>query len=227
MLMLNIFSILTTSWMILCLSQDLTTNNELLNIVKQAAGVYSLPTIGHKHHKLDKTVIITTFNQGFVTFLLNFNCFMRRLRMKYVAISLDVPLSVPNDILTYHLKVAQISAREPAVDSNASEFRSRSFNIITARKLLATIEVMQLGYDVLFCDLDVVILRDFWDLMIYRNMLYVHTLNQPCGGDRKEILKDYFINRRVEGNTGFYFVRSTPVTIGFWNEVYTAMQRYT
>jgi hypothetical protein len=62
----------------------------------------------------------------------------------------------------------------------AQEFRSKQFNIITARKKQAVLSIMKLGYDVLFSDTDVALVRDPLPYLFWQNVDYVHSLNAFC-----------------------------------------------
>jgi len=60
------------------------------------------------------------------------------------------------------------------------EFRSKQFNLITAKKKEIVHDILKLGYDVLFSDTDVAMIRDPLPYMIRINVDYSHTLNYMC-----------------------------------------------
>lgn len=66
------------------------------------------------------------------------------------------------------------------VTGASTEFRSKQFNLITARKKEAVHDILMLGYDVLFSDTDVAVIRDPLPYMLRTNVDYVHSLNYMC-----------------------------------------------
>eukprot|EP00981_Chlorochromonas_danica_P008689 scaffold2270_cov242-Ochromonas_danica.AAC.3 len=99
------------------------------------------------------------------------------------------------------------------ITNQPTEFRSKQFNLITARKKEAVHNILQLGYNVLFSDTDVAILQDPIPYLLWKNVDYVHSVNDWC-------------RIKVEGNTGFYFVRSTNETIKLWADAFKAAPKY-
>ena len=67
-----------------------------------------------------------------------------------------------------------------SVTSDSVTFRSKQFNLITARKKEAVHDILVLGYDVLFSDTDVAMLRDPLPYLLWKNVDYVHSLNAVC-----------------------------------------------
>ena len=64
----------------------------MLAALDSAAGVYiQVPVNANEHlvKQLNRTVLITAINSGYLEHLLNFDCFMKRLGLKYVVFSLD------------------------------------------------------------------------------------------------------------------------------------------
>ena len=74
-----------------------------------------------------------------------------------------------------------------------------------------------LGYDVIFSDLDIAILRDPINYMFLPGIDYMHSDNYGCN----ESFWSYN-DTDSEGNTGFYSVRSTKETILTWEYSYKA-----
>ena len=154
------------------------TYQDLIPLLEKVSGVYTEVPLTSKHLSLEKTVIVTACNYGFLNHLYNFDCFMKRLGMKYLVIALDKKayqyLSNNTSIVTYFLP------SENDVTSAPQEFRSRQFNIITTKKKEAVLTIMKLGYNVLFSDTDVAIIRDPFPYLIWNNVDYVHSLNAFC-----------------------------------------------
>ena len=94
----------------------------------------------------------------------------------------------------------------------AGHLRSDDYNLIVNRKLEASLAVMILGYDIIFVDVDIAILRDPIPYLLFEGVEYVHSVNEfcPLSGDG---VFDPFL---MEGNTGFYYARSTPNNIKIW-----------
>lgn len=126
-------------------------------------------------------VIATAVNHGFLHHLYNFDCYMRRLNLPYVVFSLDSLAAASleqkaNVINSFHLQIPG----EKDASVNASEFRSLDFNIITARKIYAVHQLLLRGLDVLFLDVDVTLLREPFEYLLWKNVHYVHSLNYNC-----------------------------------------------
>lgn len=154
------------------------TYADLLPLLEKVSGIYSQVPSTSKHLSLEKTVIVTACNHGFLNHLFNFDCYMQRLKMKYLVIAMDKKayeyLSANTSIVTYYMH------SDNEITTAPQEFRSKQFNIITTRKKEAVLAIMKLGYNVLFSDTDVAILRDPLPYMIWNNVDYVHSINAFC-----------------------------------------------
>eukprot|EP01032_Pedospumella_encystans_P035608 gene35608-40279_t len=108
------------------------------------------------------------------------------------------------------------------VTGSATDFRTKQFNLITAKKKEAVHDILQLGYDVLFSDTDVAMIRDPLPYMNRINVDYAHSLNYMCTvGETWDFHKS-----KIEGNTGFYFVRSNNNTVKLWADAFAAAPKY-
>ncbi len=204
-----------------------TTSLEKLNrTLRLASGVYHDTTnIDRKIlDKINNTVIVTSCNYGFINHLLNFKCFMDRLNMKFIVMAMDrathVYLTQNTSILSYYMDNGQIKE----VVGTSQEFRSKQFNLITAKKKEAVHYILELGYDVLFSDTDVAILRDPFPYILWNNVDYVHSLNLWCSSSTAVI---DMVRSKVEGNTGFYFVKSNKKTLKLWQDAFDAALKQT
>lgn len=152
-------------------------SDALLQKLKTSAGVYN----DHLYNPLlKKTVLITGCNHGYVQFLANFECFMNRLNLKVLVMAMDAKThahieSNQNSSLKSFLWVGRDDVAE-----RAASFRSPQFNIITHSKTTYTRTILSLGYDVLFIDLDIIVLRDPVPYLLWRNVDYVFTHNMRC-----------------------------------------------
>ena len=129
---------------------------------------------------MQKTVIITACNFGYVNHLQNFKCFMDRLSFSFIVLALDsrtakfVRENMPS------VSVYELIGRKK-VSESSSVFRTPQFNLIGEMKIEGVLRVLRLGYNVLFADIDIAILRDPFPHMIFDNIDYSHTVNQICG----------------------------------------------
>lgn len=63
---------------------------------------------------------------------------------------------------------------------------------------------LQLGYDVVFTDVDIALLHDPIDHLFLPGIDYVHSTNKGCNARWK-------FNETMEGNTGMYAVRQISI----------------
>jgi hypothetical protein len=150
---------------------------ELESTLKRATGVYQDPLY---NPNMNKTVIITASNYGYVNFLYNFKCFTDRLKLKVLVLSMDSKIHVHiehkmnSTFSSYYCHGNQTIREDPAI------FRSTQFNLITLRKTEAIIAVMTLGYDIIFIDSDIALIRDPVPYLIWRNVDYAFSHNAIC-----------------------------------------------
>ena len=191
-------------------------NNSLPIVLKKAAGYYRDPArtalLG-----LEKTVLVTGGNFGYLNHIHNFNCFVERLGLKYMVISMELHTHYylqRHGFLSFYLNPSSAGANDSsnAIKEQDTQFRETQFNLITNRKKKAVYDIMLLGYDVVFSDSDVVFRKDPLQYMIFRNVDYVHSLNMLCPTGYNW---DFYTSK-AEGNTGLYFVRSTNATRYLW-----------
>lgn len=67
---------------------DDNNTNSLQTTLFQAAGVY-VDTNKSTYFSLQRTIIVTVVNYGFLNLLHNFDCFLSRLGLKYLSLSFD------------------------------------------------------------------------------------------------------------------------------------------
>lgn len=149
------------------------------SILSRVAGVYRFkPGDNARYMKaLQTTVVATGCNRGYLNHLMNFKCFADRLGMKFVVFSLD---QKTHDFIRQNTTMESIHVQNTGVTESSAGFRSKQFNLISARKMEAVHDVLNLGYDVLFSDTDVAILRDPFPYLLWENVDYVHSLNVFC-----------------------------------------------
>lgn len=188
------------------------TESDLPALLSQVEGIFS----GNK--AIPKTVMVTACNFGFINHLHNFKCFADRLGMKFIVFALDAEAHAYIKANTSMVSYQMTSGVVGNVTGESSDFRSKQFNLITAKKKEAVHNILKLGYDVLFTDTDVALLRNPMPYLLWDNIDYVHSLNAVC--TQREFWK--FKTSKEEGNTGFYFVRSNNQTIKLWELAYEA-----
>lgn len=164
-------------------SAEMSENLKLLKLqLDKAAGVFLPGDKRIQKYGLEKTVFVTAANYGFLNHLLNFFCYVKRLQMKILVVSLDKKLDDylnshnSSQIISFHMK----AEHGGEVHEESAQFRSQQFNLMTERKKEVVFDVLKLGYDVLFSDTDVVMLEDPFPYLMWKNMDYVHSLNEPC-----------------------------------------------
>ena len=154
--------------------------DKLRGLLQQAAGVYTDP---QRQVGLERIVVVTGCNHGFLNHLLNFRCFADRLGLKFLVVAMDeqanTNLTKHTKMLTYYMPTGADNT-SASVTSDSVTFRSKQFNLITARKKEAVHDILVLGYDVLFSDTDVAMLRDPLPYLLWKNVDYVHSLNAVC-----------------------------------------------
>lgn len=208
-------------YLTVCNSLSANSKVELLKQLEKVAGVYKNESRSNGL-KLEKTVLITGCNHGFINHLLNFKCFADRLGFKFLVIAMDERAHQYITANTTMDSYLMTGGAVGEVTGHSTEFRSRQFNLITARKKEAVHDILKLGYDVVFSDTDVAMVRDPLPYMLRTNVDYVHSLNYMCTvGETWDFHKS-----KIEGNTGFYFVRSNNNTIKLWADAFAAAPKF-
>jgi hypothetical protein len=149
----------------------------LLDKLQQVAGIYKDES---KRKGLEKTVMLTSCNHAYLNHLHNYKCFADRLGMQFLVMSMD---PIIHDYVTQNTTMVSYLLREGTVGNisiDLGEFRSRQFNQITAKKVEAVYFVLEFGYDVLFADVDIALVRDPIPHVIYPGVDYIHSTNSFC-----------------------------------------------
>lgn len=154
----------------------------LLEVLRNAAGIYSSTSGNIKNYDLSKTVLVTACNFGYVNFLHNLKCYTDRLSMKLLVFSMDaathkyISESMPNkeNIFSYFW------AEGEQVEEKTSDFASHQFHVITTRKIEVVLQVLEKGYDAIFIDSDIALLRDPLEYLLWNGVDYVHSVNWIC-----------------------------------------------
>jgi hypothetical protein len=138
--------------------------------------------------------------------------------MKFVTFAFDrKTFKYLNNVPGVHAVYFNLHASEGNI-----EFRKGDFSKISVGKFRAVYSAMKLGYNVIFSDPDVVILKD--PIPIFQgapDMDYMHSLNVRCA----KTTQWGFYDSIHEGNTGFYFIRSKPSTIELYRQFFEGVPR--
>lgn len=195
------------------------------------------------------TVLMTSTNYGYLNHVHNFKCYLDRLGLRALLVSTDeraheaaqrtfggtlVSVSLANTTLlgstpsrrvkgddaqrTHQIRSSPQSSL--VAEEGPVEYHTHAFHVVTVRKIEAVIQVLQRGFDVLFVDADVALLRDPWKHLPPTVADYVFSSNKVCPAGSGGPFD--FANPQDEGNTGFFFVRATPGTIALLNATVAA-----
>lgn len=184
----------------------------LSDVLHQSAGLYVSPELNpfrnDMYHNISNTVLVTAFNFGYVNFIRNLKCYLDRLNMKALVIAMDEMADAYADehLTNFH---SYFLTGKQTVEATPTEFRTKQFHVITNRKIEGVLNILKLGYDVIFIDPDIALLRDPTPYLFWKGVDYVHSVNKICPGSDSW---DFYATEE-EGNTGFYFIRSNKRTI--------------
>jgi hypothetical protein len=161
------------------ISQPLRLNRPTLlaSTLKRATGVYQNPL---HNPNMNKTVIITASNYGYLDFLHNFKCFTDRLKLKVLVLSMDSKIHVHVEHKMNSTFSSFYCHGNQTITEDLATFRSTQFNLITHTKTKAIIAIMTLGYDVIFIDSDIALIRDPVSYLVWRNVDYAFSHNKIC-----------------------------------------------
>ena len=201
----------------------------LKEIIKKTAGLYIDKRFHNKNETfmririsdIERTVLITGCNAAYLNHLRNFKCFIDRIGFKATVIAMDKSthdfiesqkytnmFSYLIDDDTSTIPSSNNRTRHTSkgvIREQAADFRSPQFNLISNKKIEGVYNIIKEGYHAIFIDPDVVMLRDPAPYLFWDNVDYVHSLNWICPHSNKWD----FYQTEEEGNTGFYFIRST------------------
>lgn len=193
--MLGFILFATISWLVSSLPLSLQSNrlNEtmemfltnannpaLFKLVEEASGVYREPdllTYREKALNSEKTIVITATNHGFLNHLYNFDCFMQRIHFKYLVLAIDekayLTLKTHDHIPVFYDPIVQ-GAEENLL------YQSKHYLWVTKLKFAFVLITMQMGYNVLFIDTDVAVVRNPLPYLLWKNVDYVFASDSVC-----------------------------------------------
>ena len=225
-------SILLILLFLTCISTKAATSigetGELQNTASKAAGVFRSSVARSARPELKNVIIVTAANIAYFHHVQNFRCWMKRLGFHALMFSLDP------DMHASALDMASKDSKteEPLIHSylwsknirTVAEWRTPAFHTITTAKLEVVLFLLRLHYNVLFVDIDVALIRDPFPYLMWKNVDMAYSVNKLCPhSDTFDIFKEL---RGDEGNTGFYFIRSTNSTIRLYEVAISEARHY-
>eukprot|EP01006_Ploeotia_vitrea_P026657 TRINITY_DN59625_c0_g2_i1.p1 TRINITY_DN59625_c0_g2~~TRINITY_DN59625_c0_g2_i1.p1 ORF type:complete len:437 (-),score=26.82 TRINITY_DN59625_c0_g2_i1:123-1433(-) len=164
----------------------------------------------------EKPLIVGMANGAFVDMALNFLCSLKRFEYDNVVIFSDEEAAT--SFAKHGYETAIIDAH-----SDIGVFSGRRFAGLTRKKVHAVAHVLKKGFDILFFDTDIVVLRDIYGPLLSASKTggpildgdtEVGHVEYPPKGEHTESGWDYAINYYVNHtNTAFYFMKANPRTI--------------
>jgi hypothetical protein len=171
--------------------------SEFASIIANAAGLDQSSQLEMNQKVMNSTVLILSANMGYADMTFNFLCRLAKISktFKYVVIAQDTSFY---DFLQSH-KIPSISGSliHPISTQNAEDFGTTGFKAISIAKMIAVRVVLELGYNVLFSDVDIAWKKNPVPFI----PVDVDLAIQSNSGTNVFPLS-------AEPNTGFYFLRS-------------------
>ena len=167
---------------VICLTEPfIDENDELRSLLEQVRGIvpssYSSSLI---RAKLTNAVFIIMVNHGYVDQARNLDCFMKRLNFKFLAIALDKSaydeMKAGTDIPVY------LSRIRSSFTSVQTIYGTPEYANIVKYKTKMVQTILHMGYDVIFSDTDIAIMRDPFPYLLWNHVDYVHSQNSICDG---------------------------------------------
>jgi hypothetical protein len=164
-----------------CAASDDEGIARLAKTLEQAAGVYMVPPAESANkEELQKIVLVSAGNFPYMRFLDNFVCYMNRLQFKLLVLAMDDKMhahasQAGQNIFSYHWNSSGVEST-----TKAALFNTPQFHTITTKKEEGVLQILKLGYSVIFIDMDIALFQDPLPYFLWKNVDYVHSLNQIC-----------------------------------------------
>ena len=164
----------------------------------KAVGLDQSSPLGMSDELAKSTVLILSANMGYADMTLNFLCRLREISktFKYIVFAQDP--SFYKFLQWYNIPSVSGSVIHRVSTENDQTFRSTEFNQISIAKMIATRIVLELGYNVLFSDVDIAWKKNPMPFLAADVDL---TIQSNSG-------TNIFSTIIGEPNTGFYFIKS-------------------
>jgi hypothetical protein len=147
-----------------------------VTILKQAAGAYKsmTPSLTGPNN-FSSTVIVTLCDQEYIAHLNNFQCFLDRIGLKFLVIYVDgeqhTPLSNQSyvqNMFVYHYQSAGSGSGTRPIHAT----KNFQFQVIKS--------VIGRGYDVIFADVDTILVRDPVPIVSFRGIDVAYAVTAKC-----------------------------------------------
>ena len=179
-----------------------------------AEGIPSLATLLQNIPK-GEHVLLTGVTFGYLDMLMNWICILRQLNMDKNFLIAAFDKEAFEYLYLQGLPVFYPSGnshkKSPVNTNTAFEYGQQSFKDTTKLKIASVKIILELGYDVLWSDSDIIFFKDFRKLLFKTQHDIIMQSNNPIPK-----YKGYY-NQRI--NSGFYFIRSSEKTIQLVKEV--------
>jgi hypothetical protein len=179
-----------------------------------ADGIPSLETLLHNIPR-NEHVLMTGITFGYMEMLMNWICILRQLNMDHNFLIAAFDQKSFEYLYLQGLPVFFPSGNShnniPMGSDSAHEYGQQSFKDTTKLKIASVKVILELGYDVLWSDSDIIFFKDFRNMFRMTQHDIIMQSNNPIPK-----YKGYF-NQRI--NSGFYFIRSKASTIRLVKEI--------
>lgn len=176
------------------------------------------------------SVMIVSCNFAVMDILMNWACHANRLGLKFLLIAMDKQLADVANEAYFKSQIPYVYQGDPLtwkngakkIDANVhNAFRNGQFNTVSLYKLASVRDAISMKYNVLFSDIDIVLLHDpipalfppsvisdFGVVQPLPDFSYQQNIGGWWGDDWKKHKKD-------EGNTGMYFMQHSKQVLAF------------
>ncbi|KAI9140768.1 nucleotide-diphospho-sugar transferase-domain-containing protein [Paraphysoderma sedebokerense] len=191
-------------------STQSTSRPDIRSIVAKALGVYESDTVNSSDRTYTNDILVVSANYAYRSFLHNWICHVRKSNYKFLVIAQDDQLAdyledynskEPMDGQILYLSGKLFGATSSSV---AGAYNTPVFNHISVMKLVAVRNILQLGHNVFFSDVDIAFL--------HQNPLSFipDSIDFSFQQDQSNFVTSYTYPYIC---TGFYYLRSSPSTI--------------
>lgn len=194
--------------------------DRLSAVLARAAGIYSAPhtvnsvagwpSESQSDISAEHTVLVVTFNTGYIDFFENWATRAVEMGLTFMAWPQDETAAEQSVTICERLRpglgahVFFSKAATRGTSKRPTEFRKAAFNHISALKFYMVQAILAEGYHAWLSDVDVGFISDPWPVMLtWRAGLNCDYQFQPNGVDYNESVSN------CEGNTGFHLIRNT------------------
>ncbi|KAL3691124.1 hypothetical protein R1sor_004775 [Riccia sorocarpa] len=190
--------------------QVLSERSTSMDFDKREPGPYSLEFLVKKRANADKVVTLAVAGNSYRDMLMNWVCRLKQLNVSNFLVS-----AIDDDIYRFALQQG-VPVFRSSVDVNVSRddchFGTDCFQKVTKMKSRAVLRVLQLGYHVLFSDVDV-----YWFQDPLKELMAFGPGHLAAQTDQWNETEAWNVPRRL--NSGFYFAWSDNRTIEAFRKI--------